>query len=379
MNLLNYKNPTRQEKLNIWPHQQDNNPALIESMINHENGLSTRIYARKLSAIVIDAKTSRSFLDDNHLDGFATASFHYGLVDENSQLFMVLTIGKSRFSQQHDFEIIRLASLKNHAVVGGASKLLKFAIPDLHGKLLTYSDRKIGDGKVYEKLGFTHLGTTKPGYFWMKDDQILSRHQCQKHRLEKLLGPIDLTKTESQIMIEHGWTKVFDFGHDRWELVISDSHTIKSALVKTWWVNENGQQRRGIPNNPTRLGRKDSTTSGKKWVLRDGKRMLVDEILQTDQIGFHLQKSNKGKKVILIDGKKKLVDEIPEGATLPVGGTTTGRIGMKSPKGTKKLVTLEEARQLAKLGWVIAAKQIRNCPQHVKDFAKELEKEKGSF
>ena len=51
---------------------------------------------------------------------------------------------------------------------------------------------------------------------------------------------------------------------------------------------------------------------------------------------------------------------------------------MKSPDGIKKLVSLEEARRLAKLGWVIAAKQIRNCPQHVKDFAKELEKEKGS-
>lgn len=51
---------------------------------------------------------------------------------------------------------------------------------------------------------------------------------------------------------------------------------------------------------------------------------------------------------------------------------------MKSPEGKKRLVTLEEDRSLAKEGWVIAAKVIRHCPQHVKDFAKELEKEKGS-
>lgn len=379
LHFLDYKNPIRWDNyINVWPHQVETKSKIINSMIANKLGYAVKVFARKLQAKVIDARTSRLFLEENHLDGSSAASLHYGLFDQD-RLMAVMTIGKSRFSKTHDFEIIRLASLCGFVIVGGASKLLKFASQDLHGKLLTYSDRMIGNGNVYKQIGFTHLGVTRPGYFWFKDGQILSRHQTQKHKLEAIFGPVDLSLTENEIMHSNGWTRISDFGHDRWELQINSySALFISKPNKTWWIDENGIQRRGEPKGNASIGRTSKTTKDRKWVVRDGVRKLVKEVLPTDEVAFNLEKTNKGKKLVTINGKKTFVDKVPENASISNPGTTTGRIGMKSPEGKKKLVTLEEARSLAKEGWVIAAKVIRHCPQHVKDFAKELEKEKGS-
>lgn len=46
----------------------------------------------------------------------------------------------------------------------------------------------------------------------------MTRYQAQKHNLSKLLNDdtIDLKDTENDIMISHGYSKVFDSGVSRW-------------------------------------------------------------------------------------------------------------------------------------------------------------------
>ena len=423
MNVLSYLNPIRHPGINVWAHELADKRDIIESMMNHQLGKSKKIHARKLDAVTISAQASSAFLNVTHLDGSARATLHYGLVD-NDVLVMVMTIGKSRFSKHHDFEIIRMATMLNHVVVGGASKLLNFAKQDITGNLLTYSDRRIGNGNAYRQAGFTHLGQTQPGYFWMKGDKILSRYATQKHKLIKLFGDVDLSKSESKIMHEHGWIKVLDFGHDRWEMKISDDKNClnlclggKSPLIssstagnrwvnngekdlsvpreaitiylssgwklgrcsnsfvnRTWWIDQNGVQRCGIPDANAKLGRLSGTTNGTKWVIRDGKRLLTKEVLQTDEVKF-LVNSNKGKKVVFVDGVRRILKEsdIPDNAEVRSLATNSGKVGMRSPDGIKRVVSLEEARALAASGWKIAAKRINIAPEHVRQFAKELE------
>lgn len=372
MNVLSYINPVRHPGINVWAHELTDKQRIIESMMNHQLGKSKKIHARKLNAVAISAQASAAFLNANHLDGSARATLHYGLVD-NDVLVMVMTIGKSRFSKQHDFEIIRMATMLNHVVVGGASKLLNFAKQYLTGNLLTYSDRRIGNGNAYKQAGFTHLGQTQPGYFWMKGDKILSRYATQKHKLIKLFGDVDLSKSESKIMHEHGWTKVLDFGHDRWEMKISDDNRLPQIKRKRW-IDKNGIQRCGIPDENAKLGRLSGTTNGTKWVVRDGKRLLTKEVLPTDEVKF-LVDSNKGKKVVFVDGVRRILKEsdIPVDAEVRSLATNSGKVGMRSPEGVKRVVPLEEARALAAAGWKIAAKQINIAPEHVRQFAKELD------
>lgn len=65
----------------------------------------------------------------------------------------------------------------------------------------------------YKKVGFEKVSVTKPSYVYIKGNEILSRYQCQKHMLEKLLGTAyneSLTETENMVLARY--MKVYDSG-----------------------------------------------------------------------------------------------------------------------------------------------------------------------
>lgn len=65
---------------------------------------------------------------------------------------------------------------------------------------------------MYEKIGFSLLSQTKPGYYWHKKKRE-SRMKFQKHKLPLLFENVDMTKTETEIMEENGYSKIYDFGN----------------------------------------------------------------------------------------------------------------------------------------------------------------------
>ena len=74
---------------------------------------------------------------------------------------------------------------------------------------------------LYETLGFTSSGTTRPSYVWvnLKDDTYYNRVTCQKRYLSKLFNDDTLdtkSKTEKMIMLEHGYVQVYDSGKTKW-------------------------------------------------------------------------------------------------------------------------------------------------------------------
>lgn len=120
-----------------------------------------------------------------------------------------------------------------------------------------------------------------------------------------------------------------------------------------------------------------ASTKDYTWVMRNGEQHLVKEVLPGDEVGFKQSKTNRGSKMLIKDGKQVCVDReqadqlILEGYTKPPA-RTTGRIGLRSPSGEKKLVFLDEARQLVKVGWVLATTQLKSAPPQVLELAKEL-------
>ena len=62
-------------------------------------------------------------------------------------------------------------------------------------------------------LGFGFEKNTSPSYIYWKNNKILNRMSCQKHKLEKLLESFDPTQTEYENMLNNGFKRVWDCGN----------------------------------------------------------------------------------------------------------------------------------------------------------------------
>ena len=192
-----------------WLYKQDIVKDRIKSILGIDR---KRIYARKCEIKEIDAKTSNKFLEINHLQGKDNAKIRYGLF-YNDELVSVMTFGKPRFNKNYDYELIRFASKIGYLVIGGASKLLSYFMKQYKGSIISYADRRYSNGKLYEAIGFKLIKITAPGYFWTKDKIKLSRYQCQKHKLKKILGnDFNEKLSENENMQLNGYNKIYDCG-----------------------------------------------------------------------------------------------------------------------------------------------------------------------
>ena len=166
----------------------------------------------------LDSKTTNDFLEANHLQGRDCSLFRYGLF-YNNELVAVMTFGKPRFDNDHDYELIRFASQNGYCIAGGASRLLRHFRDSHDGSIVTYADRRYSDGTFYEKIGFALKGVSQPNYWYVKNYDKLSRYACQKHKLKDVLGDgYDASLSERENMIANGYHVVYDCGNLVFEL-----------------------------------------------------------------------------------------------------------------------------------------------------------------
>lgn len=203
--------------IHIWDYQIDQNPQLIESMIlNKIRSAKVKIYARNTQVVTLDSVNCNNFLTNNHLSGTINSSIRYGL-EFKSQIVAVMTFGKSRF-KQGEIELYRFAVLKNHSVVGAAGKLFKhFLNENSINRVITFADRDISQGSVYETLGFKKIDIVPPSYRYFKNRQVYNRLKFQKHKLKYLLENFSPAQTEWQNMYTHGYNRFWNTGQLKYE------------------------------------------------------------------------------------------------------------------------------------------------------------------
>lgn len=145
--------------------------SICESMIANRLGLvKNSVGARECSIEELDVKEARSFLDAAHIDGATRSSIYFGLRDELG-LVVVLSLRKPIQKRYEDcIEIARLATRPGWTCPGGAGRLLKRAVQHASKnnfrRILSYADLRFGEGKVYEKLGFSKEGETGLNYWY---------------------------------------------------------------------------------------------------------------------------------------------------------------------------------------------------------------------
>lgn len=200
-----------------WIRKQD----IVKSMLSSVFGKTNhRIFARNCQIREITDEQAKIFLHHSHIQGSSVSKIRIGLF-YNEELVGVMTFGKLRKtlgmrSKDGHWELLRFASKLNTTIVGGASKLFSFFCRKYKPeKVISYANRDWSNGNVYTKMGFSFVGMTEPGYFYAKGKRRFSRSQFTKDKLVK--SGADKTKSESMIMSQRGYLKIWDTGNLKYE------------------------------------------------------------------------------------------------------------------------------------------------------------------
>ena len=207
--------------IHIWEDDWLYKNLIIKSIILNKLGCSKKIWARNCQVKIVDNKETRSFLNENHIQGFIGSRVKIGLY-YNDELVSIMTFGSLRISLgqksiEKNWELLRFCNKIGASVIGGASKLLNFFKKNYkYDSIISYSDNSRGFGKLYSKLGFDYIHDTKPNYYWVINGIRSNRFNFRKDKLVK--NGYDPNKTEVQIMNERGFFRIFDSGSKKWEI-----------------------------------------------------------------------------------------------------------------------------------------------------------------
>jgi hypothetical protein len=198
-----------------WRTKED----IVKSIIKNKLGLNDRVlYARKCFVKDVSVPEEKEFLFKNHIQGHIGSKIKLGLYYED-ELVQLLTFGKPRFDEHHEWEILRSCSLNGVTVVGGFDKLIDHFIKNYCPKsIISYVDRQYFSGSGYKNWSL--LKTTSPGYFWTNGTDIISRFKSQKAQLKKWLPTYDSSKSETDNMKNAGYYRYWNCGNHVFSLTL---------------------------------------------------------------------------------------------------------------------------------------------------------------
>lgn len=181
-----------------------------------------KIFARKCTVQVIDAKTKNTFLRNNHIQQDDKSKISLGLF-YNDLLVSVMTFRTPLISMGHKnvnkntIELSRFCSLTDYNIIGGANKLFSYFLKNYnYTDVFSYADRKwtcINKNSVYEQLGFKLQHITKPNYFYLlRHSKRYSRFNYTKSKIIKMFPNADINLSEWENMIKLGFDRIWDCG-----------------------------------------------------------------------------------------------------------------------------------------------------------------------
>lgn len=200
--------------IHIWEDDWRYKTNIIKSrLMNILNLNKNVVYARECVIGDISSKDFSKFMEDNHLQGSVNSGYRYGLY-HNKELVSVMSFGPSRF-EKNIIELHRFSNKIGYTVTGGASKLFKYAIEKNNwSSVVSYADRCWSSGNLYKQLGFDFVSNTIPNYYWVGKNIRENRFKYRKSVL--VSEGYDKSKSESEIMHERKFYRVYDCGNSKW-------------------------------------------------------------------------------------------------------------------------------------------------------------------
>lgn len=194
-----------------WSFNKEKIKNLLKNKLIERNLKSLR--PSKCEIKKIKAREASAFYEKFHYIGARTSSVHYGVYFEN-ELTACASFGPTTRQSKYEHELLRMASDPLYRVHGIWSKILKIFRSEFSGSIVSFSDNRLFEGKVYEKLGFKLDGEVRPDYYWVK-----GRNRFHKSGLRKTPEERKSGKTETELREEQGFRKIWDLGKKRWVLL----------------------------------------------------------------------------------------------------------------------------------------------------------------
>lgn len=174
-----------------------------------------RIYARECQLVkVVDDKVANKFIKENHLQGQARGALLTLGLACNDELVQCMSFGLSRYNKNYTYELLRLCSKQGVSVLGGASKMFKFATQQLElDSIISYCDASKFTGKVYEAMGMKRSKLTAPSIIWSKEEKRITSNLLRQRGYDQLFNTHYGKGTDNELlMLFNGWVPVPDCG-----------------------------------------------------------------------------------------------------------------------------------------------------------------------
>lgn len=147
---------------------------IVESIIKHRLHKSdVNIGARTLAVSEMSSSEQRSFFDSTHISGYVPAKFGVCLKSREGTIVAGLSVRSPRNTKKYGdvLEVARFSTLSGFNVIGGLNRLVSAvsAKAETCSRLMTYVDKRIGDGHGYLKCGFVEVSDTDID-FWYTDN-----------------------------------------------------------------------------------------------------------------------------------------------------------------------------------------------------------------
>lgn len=204
--------------ITIWEDDWRDRKSVVKKMLAHKLGVSKQenIYARNTYVCNVDKLQAKDFCNNNHIQGFTAGSFYLGLFDKKSNELVAVSVWRKL---KDTLYLDRYCT--SFIVSGGMGKLLKAA--KKKGKelscstIVTFADKEISAGNLYENLGFETDKVLKPDYKYLYKGSRVHKFNFRKIRFKEdknLLYKENLT--ESELARLNGIARIWDTGKIRY-------------------------------------------------------------------------------------------------------------------------------------------------------------------
>jgi hypothetical protein len=196
--------------IHIWEHWWQHRKEQVKIFITSALGKNRTVYGRKCKISEVSLTAGQDFLDRTHILGSSSRSFKAIGLLLNEEL-----IGVATFSIHHrnnkELVLDRFACKEGITIVGGLSRISKFASSLFKKDLTSWADKSISEGNGYLKAGWIKEEVLPPDYFYYKNGK---GYVSKQSRQKRLVGtPRGMTEAEHAKL--DGLHRIWDVGKIR--------------------------------------------------------------------------------------------------------------------------------------------------------------------
>lgn len=189
----------------------------LSHILNIKNENIINIHGRKCIIKEINRDDSKIFLNENHIQGFASSTLYLGAFYENN-LVAVMSF-KKETNNSDKWELTRFATKIGTHCRGIGGKLFSYFVKNYYpNEVKSFADRRWTvdiNNNLYINLGFKIGDILKPEYRYYnnKIDKYKRIHKFsfRKQKLSKKYG-FPLSMTETEMAKELGYDRIWDCG-----------------------------------------------------------------------------------------------------------------------------------------------------------------------